>query len=1070
MNKKSPHAHYHRYLLLIHHFATLLFVLSALSLFSQDPLPLDWENPRLTGLNNEPPHASFLPYSTEEQALKNDWSASPWSILLNGAWKIRMADNPDSIIAGFYRQGYDVGSWNNINIPGTFELQGYSYPIYVNMPYEFTHLMKPEPPKVPKDYNPVFMLRREFTVPENWKGREVFLRFGAVKSFFYAYLNGERIGMGKDGKTPVEFNITRYLKEGRNILGLEVFRWSDGTYLECQDMWRMSGINRDVFIYSTPQVRIRDFFAVGDLFSEYTHGILKVRVIVKNEWARDSVGRGVWKGFGLRISLYETKDSKDPLFSEMTPFQIQPNFEDTLFFVKYIPYPRKWSADYPNLYHLVISLLDDKGFVIESTGCRVGFRISEVKDGQYLLNGKPILLKGVNRHEHDPVLGHVMTREMMLRDIRLMKEANMNVVRTCHYPDDPYWYELCDEYGLYVIDEANIESHGMGYDPDRTLGNNPIWKDAHLNRTIRMFERDKNHPCVIIWSLGNEAGNGCNFVATYEWLKQHDLSRPVWYERAEESYNTDIFCPMYWSPWDLKWYGYTRQVRPLIMCEYAHAMGNSTGDLQDIWDIIEQYPQLQGGCIWDWVDQGIRRIDTSGPSNIKLIDYAYGGDFGPANVPSDHNFCCNGLVFPGRTPHPGYWEVKKVYQYVKFRPANLDIYSIRIINNYDFYDIDQTVLEWDILEEGKSLIHGNTTPGRMKPGEAKTLILNVPQFVKKPGFEYFLNVYLRLTESRGLLAKGHILASDQLSIPITGIKKKGTVEPVKINLLEKEDAFIFQNKEMELTFSRASGAITSYQFHGFELIKQGFVPNFRRAPTDNDVGNRLYKRTKSWFDATLNHPLKVMKGWIDSSMTGHVMVTWRLPDVGAEEVANYIIHGDGSVRLVTELMNVIDTLPEMPRFGLNLRIHPSFDRVEYYGRGPWENYQDRCSASFIGKYQSTVDSLYTPYIRPQENGYHTDVRWLSLQGDLPVAIRFEADEPFCFSALPYTYDDLATYKWGGKHISDLVKQDYTDLNIDYKQMGVGGDDSWGARVHPKYTLPARNYRFSVTVIPILINP
>ncbi|HPS63831.1 MAG TPA: glycoside hydrolase family 2 TIM barrel-domain containing protein, partial [Bacteroidales bacterium] len=740
---------------------TCFFIFTWLFLITrvQAQNPPDWENPQLTGINNEPPRATFFPYSTEAAALTNDPASSPWYQSLNGTWKFRWSENPDKRPVGFYREGFDAGGWDDIRVPSTIEIQGYGYPIYVNIPYEFKHLMKPDPPKVPHDYNPVGSYLREFEIPATWKGREVFLQFGAVKSFFYVYLNGEQVGMGKDAKTPVEFNITKYLKDGKNRLGLEVFRWSDGSYLECQDMWRMSGINRDVVLWSAPPTRIRDFSVTAGLFSNYRHGILKVTAIVKGGGLNPppDLDRPFAKpAFKLTLSLFGSGNDVKPEFSQTLDCYPEEGKDDTLQFEGFIPDPIKWSAEIPNLYHVVLSLKDAEGNILESTGCTTGFRTTEVKNGQFLVNGKAILIKGVNRHEHDPVAGHVISRELMLKDIKLMKEANINTVRTCHYPDDPYGYELCDEYGLYVIDEANIESHGMGYSPGRTLGNKPEWKTAHLDRTRRMVERDKNHPCVIIWSLGNEAGNGCNFEATYDWIKQRDHSRPVWYERAEQGANTDIFCPMYWGPSDLEWYGYTRQLRPLIQCEYAHAMGNSTGNFQDYWTVIEKYPQLQGGCIWDWVDQGIlKKSQKPGVPD----SYLFGGDYGPENVPSDGNFLCNGIVFPDRTPHPGYWEVKKVYQYARFEHINPPQASFRLRNTYDFYDLSGTRVEWELMSDGKVTRTGVLQPFTLAPGESRSLDIPLTEAMIPATAENLIILRLKTIKPWGLLATGHELAS-----------------------------------------------------------------------------------------------------------------------------------------------------------------------------------------------------------------------------------------------------------------------------------------------------------------------
>ena len=1047
----------------------LLYLASSLPLssFAQTSQPPDWENPRLTGISNEPAHASFLPFDSEATALANDRAASPWYILLNGTWKFNWSENPDQRPVNFCSDAYDASNWKDIKVPSTIEIQGYGYPIYVNQSYEFVHLMKPDPPKVPHDYNPVGSYRRDFRVPDSWKDREVFLRFEGVKSFSYVWVNGQRIGMGKDAKTATEYNITKYLRPGNNILGIEVFRWSDGTYLECQDMWRMSGINRDVYLFSTPKTYIRDFSANGDLFSNYQHGMLRVTAIVKSEMTnpRPDLDRPFLKPtYTLELSLFKSKTSPVPEISESIRFQSRGDADDTLLFAKYIPNPLKWSAELPNLYHLVLTLKDQDGHILESTGCRVGFRTSEVKNGQFLVNGKPVLIKGVNRHEHDPVTGHVISRELMLKDVKLMKEANINTVRTCHYPDDPYWYELCDEYGLYVIDEANIESHGMGYDPDRTLGNNLVWLKAHLDRTQRLVERDKNHPCVIIWSLGNEAGNGCNFEATYDWVKHRDPSRPVWYERAEQGANTDIFCPMYWEPWDLKWYGYARQLRPLIMCEYAHAMGNSTGNLQDLWDVIEKYPQLQGGCIWDWVDQGLYAKDEHGNEYWK-----FGGDFGPKNVPSDGNFQCNGLVCPDRVPHPGYWEVKKVYQYVKFIPADLKKCSFSILNNYNFYDLSNTEVSWELLSNGKVVQVGKLPGFTLLPGTRRELMIDLPELKPLTKTEYFVNVYLKTTTPWGLLPAGHVLAMEQFPLPQLGddpaAPNNGAVSKMKVS--DGDDGVAITGNQFSIVFDKKTGTISSWKFHDADLITRGPLPNFRRAPTDNDIGNGLPKRSKVWFDASEQRKVDTFTTGREDNGKITLTVEYLFPDSLAKETVAYTVGSTGAVTVKSSIKPLREKLPEMVRFGMNMQISPEFSKLAWYGRGPWENYLDRHTASFVGIYQSTVDKQLTPYVRPQENGYKTDVRWLTMESIKHVAIRITGQPLICFSALPFTYDDMKGFKQAGKHLNDLEKKPFVDLNIDYKQMGVGGDDSWGARTHTQYTLPAGEYEYGFTIEPFI---
>ena len=1050
--------------------ALLIFLLSGPLLMAQQPAIPDWENPLLTGINNEPPHATFIPYGSEADVIKNDKDHSPWVLSLNGTWKFNWTENPSQRPEGFYKEGYDRSGWKEIKVPSTIEIQGYGYPVYVNSPYEFIHLMKPDPPKVPQDYNPVGSYFRDFTLPENWKGQQVFLHFGAVKSFCYIYLNDKQIGMGKDGKTPIEIDITPYLREGKNNLGIEVFRWSDGTYLECQDMWRMSGINRDVFLYSTPVTRIRDFFAKGELFDNYTHGWLKVTTCIRH-LPSDAATQSDRK-LSLEIALFPPGHGDQAEFRQSMPLYLSGKTEDTLFFEKSIPFPTKWSAEIPALYQLVLTLRQGDGKILETTGCKVGFRTSEVKDGQFLINGKPVLIKGVNRHEADPVTGHYISRESMIKDIKLMKEANINTVRTCHYPDDPYWYDLCDEYGLYVIDEANIESHGMGYHPDRTLGNNPLWKEAHLNRTERMVERDKNHPSVVIWSLGNEAGYGCNFEATYDWVKHRDNSRPVWYERAETGACTDIFCPMYWSPQDLKWYGYARQSRPMILCEYAHSMGNSTGNFQDYWDVIERYPQLQGGCIWDWVDQGLKAVDQTGRAY-----WTYGGDYGPENVPSDGNFMCNGIMFPDRTPHPAYYEVKKVYQYVQFIPSGPSNLIIEVKNRYDFYDLTNTCIEWEITANGVRIDQGKTTPFTLLPSASKIVDLSSRMPVMKPATEYFLNLYLKTTAPYGLLETGHILASEQISIPVKslpGVEGRPvsvTAEPVtgKFPVLRPDSTsdpakISISGKGFSVQFDRSTGTLSSLVYGGTEMIHRGPLPNFRRAPTDNDVGNRLAERSKVWFNASEERTVRSSGLVMVDPHTAEFRVSYSFAELTATMDVVYKVYANGEIKVTTTLSAVDSKLPELPRFGMNLEINPDFNKLRWFGRGPWENYEDRKTSAFVGLWSGNVKEQFTPYVRPQENGYKTEVRWLTL-GNGKTGMTISGDPLICFSALPYTYDDMKGFRQGGKHLNDLHDNPFIDLNVDLRQMGVGGDDSWGARTHAEYTLPAKDYTYTFRIRP-----
>lgn len=1023
---------------------------------AQQILLPDWENPAITTLNTIKPHVTYVPFDSESKAKRNNPAESDAYMLLNGKWKFKLSDNFSQVPEGFFKPGYDVSGWNMIDVPSTWEVQGYSYPIYTNSDYEF-NVKNPFPPYVPYDYNPVGTYLTQITIPETFKGKNVFIHFGAVKSFFYIWLNGNYIGFSKDSKTPAEFDLSPYLKAGSNTIALEVFRWSDGSYLECQDMWRMSGINRDVYIYARPQTFIRDFFAKGNLKDNYTKGNLELDVLFSHITESDA------KNLKLQINLYTKNNTNQPVTSEIISIA-QAAGKDSLHYEKPLPDIKKWTAETPELYLLTLTLLDQTGKCIESISNHIGFRTSEIKNGLLLVNGVPIKIKGVNRHEFDPVKGHVISREMMLLDVKLMKQNNINSVRTCHYPDDPYWYDLCDEYGLYVIDEANIESHGMGYDPDRTLGNNPVWMNAHIDRTRRMLERDKNHPSVIIWSLGNEAGDGCNFQATYKWIKTRDLSRPVQYERAGHQWNTDIFCPMYASIESMLKYVSKKQDKPLIQCEYAHAMGNSSGNMVDYWDAIDSHEQLQGGLIWDWVDQGLQKFDSTGRKF-----WAFGGDFGPKDVPSDGNFCTNGLVFPDRTAHPGLFEIKKVYQNVKFNAIDLQKLSFRVTNRYAFIDLKNTQLNWAITENGITVAKGILATDNFAAGGSRDYTIPWKKPSAKPGKIYHLNLNLVTTNDRPLLEKGHTLASEQFELPLTTMRATVKVSALpSVVATESGNSIKVTGKTFAVEFDKTSGTISSFVFHGQPLVEQGPVPNFRRAPLDNDVGSQMFIKCKPWWDASENRKVTsvVLDNRNDKAIS--IAVTFSFPDANSTMTTVYLVSGRGDI-LVENSLKVGDNLPWIPRLGVNLRLNESLNQVDWLGRGPFENYQDRKTAAFIGKYHSTTSEMYTPYARPQENGYRTDVKWFSLNDGKSVGIYFEGAPNLGFSALPYTYDDLKGFLQSGKHGLLVQKQAFTDLNLDYLQCGVGGNNSWGAWPLEKYLIPAKDYTWTYRIRPYLVN-
>ena len=1035
--------------------ATIAVCLSLLtiSFAPSQTKPEDWENPRVLHVNTEAPRATFVPFPDAAAALRLGPNESTRYISLNGPWKFHWSARPADRPLDFWRPSADVSDWKEIFVPSDWMFQGYDIPIYVNSSYEFAP--NPKPPFVPHDHNPVGSYRRTFTVPADWSGMDVTLHFGAVKSFFYVWVNGEKVGLSKDSKTPAEWNITRFLKPGENVVAAEVYRWSDGSYLECQDFWRLAGIERDVYLYATPKVRIRDFEARATLDDHYRDGRLTLTVDVGRSGAGD-VGPGP---VAVSMTLLDVAGKKALAETRRTGLgrdgKALVSFDGTVRDV------RKWSAETPYLYRLVLELKDASGRTLEAVTLKTGFRTSEIKNGQLLINGVAVLLKGVNRHEHDPTTGHVISEESMRRDIELMKRSNINAVRTCHYPDDPLWYALCDEYGLYIVDEANIESHGMGYGA-KSLAKDPEWGAAHLDRVARMVERDKNHPSVIIWSLGNEAGDGVNFEESYRWLKKRDPSRPVQYERAELRPHTDIYCPMYEPIENLVKYASQKQTRPLIMCEYAHSMGNSTGNLQDYWNAIEAHDQLQGGFIWDWVDQGFATQKFRGE-----FYWAFGGDYGPADVPSDQNFCANGLVDPDRAPHPALFEVKKVYQFVKFLPADLATGKVELRNRYDFIGLDRFDLVWELSADGMSVASGTIAKPAVAPHAAEVFRIPLPPISPKPGVEYFLDLTLRSRDAAPGLPKGLAVASEQFLMPLAA--ESGPASEPALAPLTVEDGPRFirvAGRDFALRFDRLTGAMDSFASGGRELIASGVEPNFWRAPTDNDFGNRMNSRLAFWRRASLYRELKSLTAREDGPGRVTVTVEYGLAGGSATQTLRYAIGGDGGVAVSGQFTPRANApLPMLPRIGLKLALPGGFDRVQWFGRGPWENYRDRKTAAFVGLYETTAGEP-CPYVTPQEYGNRTDTRWVAVRDSEGYGLLVVGDPVLEFSAHPYWPEDLTQESRGAKHYPEALRRDFTCLTLDHAQMGVGGDDSWGAPVHPEYTLAAKAYAYIFRLRPL----
>ncbi len=993
----------------------------------------DWENPKVFGINK-------LDANSISSAYKN--SNSLFYKNLNGNWKFNWVIKPSDRPKDFYKTSFNDSIWDEIKVPSNWELQGYGTPIYTNFVYPFPA----NPPYIPNDYNPVGSYRQKFTISKEWKERRVVIHFGAVRSGFYCWVNGKKVGYSQGSKTPAEFDVTEYIKEGVNQLTVEVYRWTDGSYLEDQDFWRLSGIDRDVYLYSTPKTFIRDYFVKADLDKNYKNGILNVNIDL------ESIKGNEYDQFKVKLEFLDenNKETFHPIISKVSE-------NGKLVFNKKVIKPKRWTAETPNLYRLVLSLINSDGKIIEVISSKVGFRKIEIKNGQLLVNGKAIYVKGVNRHEHDELTGHVVTEESMIKDIILMKQNNINTVRTAHYPNDPKWYELCDEYGLYVINEANIESHGMGWEVKKnTIAKDTIWLDAHLDRVKRMVERDKNHACIITWSLGNEAGDGINFQETYKWIKQYDDSRPVQYERAFENSHTDIVAPMYATIPQIEDYAKKEQSRPLIMCEYAHAMGNSVGNLQDYWDVIEKYDVLQGGCIWDWMDQGLLKTSVIGETF-----WAYGGDYG--DFPNDNNFCINGLIQPDRTPNPSLYEVKKVYQNIKVKPLDLLDGKISIENKYSFIDLNSVQGNWELKADGKALQKGIIKNLNLNPGEKKAFKIGIQKPKLENGTEYWLMISFSLKNKTNWAEKNHVLAWNQYKVPYKN-NEKNIINPIKIfdvKYKENTKGITVFGETFSVLIGNKTGAIESIIYEEKQLVTKPLVPNFWRVPTDNDRGNKMEKRLAVWKTASGNRLVTEIKIHKVNKSSIQVFVKSKINSLDAKYETTYTIYGSGDIIVDNKFIPGSKKLPEMPKFGMQMEMPKDFNQMKWYGRGPHETYWDRKTSGVVDVYSGLVEELDFEYIRPQENGNKTDVRWMTLQNSDGVGLLFSGMPLLSVSAWPYTQYDLEN----ANHPFKIPNRNTITVNLDYKQMGVGGDNSWGAKTHEKYTLPANEYKYSFRIRP-----
>ncbi|MGY8928506.1 MAG: glycoside hydrolase family 2 TIM barrel-domain containing protein [Flavobacteriales bacterium] len=1052
---------------------TLCFLFLTISLYGQQINPIteykDYiENEEVIGENKLSAHASFTSFSTIEESTTN---ISKYHKSLNGIWKFNWVRNPNDRPTSFMNTEFNTSQWDDIKVPSNWELEGFGIPIYVNHQYEFADYKAPiaddmelvdriipkNPGDVPDNYNPVGSYVREFTLDQSWENKQIFLHIGAMKSGGFVWINGKYIGYSQGSKLPAEFDISKALKTGKNTVALQIFRWTDGSYLECQDFWRISGIERDVFIYAQPNTRIKDFEVTSKLDTGCKNGILELDIELENHQSRN-------KKVTVSYQLY---DGANVLLEDKTPLAIEKNGRNSVSFKSKINNVEQWSAEHPYLYKLLITVKDIKGNIQEVTSVKIGFRSVEIKNGLLLINGQRITLKGVNTQEADPETGHVMSEALILQDIRLWKENNINAVRLGHYPRVRRFYELCDEYGIYVVDEANIESHGMYYG-EHSLAKKPNWEKAHIDRMVRMVERDKNHPSVIIWSMGNEAGNGVNFFKGYDAIKANDnTKRPVQFERSykdddgtlyDMESNTDIIVPQYPSPALFEEIGKSKTDRPFIPSEYAHAMGNSSGNFQDYWDIIEQYDNLQGGFIWDWVDQSIWKTNDQGERY-----YAYGGDFGK-DLPTDNTFLNNGIVFPDRTPQPALYEVKKAHEYINFKQKGInENHELRVLveNLYDFTNLDQFNFTAQIKADGEILKIMQIEDVSVDSHTGKLIRIPLKDVDFKVNTEYFVEISATTKTDWGILPSAFEVAHEQITLTEKYTKIK-TIIPShsKLFVTISNETIAISNKKFKIIFSKNEGQITSYNFNGNELIKdgEGPKPNFWRAVTDNDFGNQMENNNIEWKKATLQSTVSSVD--YETLENGSVLlnVTYDLPGVNTSFLSNYIIYGSGVVQ-VQNTLNKTTFEGDIPRIGMRMQMPKTYNNLSYFGRGPWENYQDRNTSAFVDLYTSKVADQYVPYIRPQENGYKTDARWIALSNKNNIGLLFvsEEDQDLGFSALHMENEDFDSaegldYKTSKKlkHTIDIKERNLVQLNIDLGQRGVGGDDSWQAKPQEQY--------------------
>lgn len=1030
----------------------------------------EWNNnPQIYQLNRLEAHATLMPYHTEAEALAGVREASQFYQNLNGTWKFHFAENADGRPQDFYKNEYDTNEWAEIAVPSHWQLQGFDFPQYTNIIYPWVGHEDLKPPFAPVKYNPVGSYVRSFSIPEGWNGQPVYISFQGVESAFYVWVNGDLVGFSQDSFTPADFDITPYLIEGENKLAVEVYRWSDASWLEDQDFWRLSGIFRDVYLYTTPTAHIADFKVNTYLDNACQDAELHIQATITNY---DLKSQGVHQVEAMLYDGEQQAQWEEPL---RVGIQTSGTATQAVEFSAHMDLPAKWSAESPYLYTLVLRLWNEEGTLLETESCKVGFRKFEIEDGLMKINGEVIVFKGVNRHEFDRDRGRSVEAESMLADILLMKQYNINAVRTSHYPNNPMWYELCDQYGLYVIDETNLETHGSWSYGQEELGESvpgsrPEWTGAVLDRANSMLQRDKNHPSIVIWSLGNESSGGDNFLKMHDFLRETDPSRVVHYEgvfnwRASDD-ASDIESHMYSKIEKIEEYAKNKPKKPFILCEYSHAMGNSCGNLFKYWELFDKYPILQGGFIWDWIDQSIR---TTTPDGITY--QAYGGDFG--DTPNDGNFCGNGLIFADRSVSPKLHEVKKCYQNVKFEAVDAAKGQIKVTNQFLFTNLNEFDWTWTIARYGVAAASRTiSAPYSVAPGETTIIELALDAVESQfPNDEFILTLSLVLKDDTQWSVRGHEIAWEQFILPAVNRaahsrnweaekESAATISTdAAVQIVTSTEAIALNGEHFSLQINTATGDITSYQFDGVELFQTGPVPNFWRAYTDNDRGNQHHIRCAPWQEAGSGRKLLSLNAKSLDAGRAEVRVRFELATQPASEAQLvYTVSSSGEVEVSMQLTPG-DKLPEIPEVGVMFEVDAAFENLTWYGRGPHENHWDRNVGAKLALHSGTVEEQFVPYLRPQECGNKTDVRWATLTNAAGRGLRIAGLPTVELNALPYSPSELEAHD----HPYKLPVSDKVVVRVNYKQMGVGGDDSWGARTHPEFTLFAnRTYAYAFT--------